>query len=369
MRTYCLLLITSLLAPCLAGQDGPQAAALKELAPRPVSFAKPALPLADAMTALTAQTGNALADQRRQKSNPTIQLPAGPIGFWPALDAVGKTSGIGFSPYALDGGVALVDTPYRAVPVAYAGLFRVAERRVAVSRDAETLAHHCHVALDVAWEPRFRPFYVDVRQVKVTYAPDAENKALTEEVPARGPVSAAGRAAIEVDLQAHAPHRSCSKITLLEGVVWAVGPSKMLTFRFPKIAVAKPGAKSAPIAPATTEGVTVTVAQLRRQPEALLVTVLIENPKGSPGFESHQSWLENNRIMLYRGAGAKKLSLIPTGNREEMRGNGARVVYEFAESGEQRLPDTLDGWTLEYETPGRIVELTAPFTLKDLALP
>ena len=35
----------------------------------------------------------------------------------------------------------------------------------------------------------------------------------------------------------------------------------------------------------------------------------------------------------------------------------------------QPLPATLDGWTLRYETPARIVELTAPFTFKDLALP
>ena len=46
-----------------------------------------------------------------------------------ALDAIGQASGIGFSPYLADGGVALVDSPYRRVPVHYAGLFRIAARR------------------------------------------------------------------------------------------------------------------------------------------------------------------------------------------------------------------------------------------------
>ncbi len=184
----------------------------------------------------------------------------------------------------------------------------------------------------------------------------------------RGPVATAGRGAIELDVLAAAPDRTCPRIAVLEGTLWAVGPSKMLSFRFAKLVVAKPGVK-AELAQAVQEGVTVTIGPIRRQADAVLVTVAIENPRGSPGFESHQSWLENNRIVLFHGTGAKKSSLAPTGTREEMRGNGARVVYEFAESPEQRLPDSLDGWTLAYETPGRIVELTAPFTLKELPLP
>jgi hypothetical protein len=369
MRILTIVLGACALAPVVFAQDEFQAAARKELQPRPIVFSKPELPLSEVLRELSAHTGNVVTDQRRQKSTPAIKLPTEPTTFWPALDTVGRSSGIKFSPYVAEGGVALVDAPYRQVPVAYSGIFRIAQRRVAVSRDEETQARLCHLALEVAWEPRFRPFYVDLRHVKLTYAPDAKNRQRQEMVAGRGPVSVAGRTAIELDVQAAAPDRSSPRIALVEGTVWAVGPSAMLSFRFTKLAIAKPGAKSPPPAQSTRDGVTVTIASIRRQADALLVTVVIENSKGGPGFESHQSWLENNRIVLSQGEGNKKRTLTPTGSREEMRGDGARVVYEFAESAEQRLPEMLDAWTLDYETPGRIVELTVPFALKDIALP
>ncbi len=360
--------IAAVTAAALA-QDDPQAAARKEIAPRSVVFAKSTLPLQQALAELGTQSGNAIGDPRRQKTNPAVALPSGPTTFWPALDAIAKSAGVGYSPYLAESGVALTDTPYRAAPTAYSGLFRVALRRIAVARDEETQAHHVQLAFDIAWEPRFRPFYVDLRQVKLVYAPDANRKIVRDTVAGRSAVPVAGRTAIEIDTLAAAPDRSCPRIAVLEGSLWAVGPSKMLAFRFGKLAIQKPGSKGLAAPPAKQDGVTVTIASIRRQADVLLVAVEIEHPKGWPSFETHQSWLDNNRIVLSRGDGAKKWTLTPTGSREEMRGNGAKVVYAFGETAEQRLPDALDGWTLDYETPGRIVELTAPFTLKDLALP
>ena len=351
----------------LAGADDP-AAARQELAPRLVTFSKGSLPLPEALAELTAGTGNTVADQRRHKTAPAVALPGGPTAFWPALDAIGRASGIGVSPYLADEGVGLVDAPYRPVPTAYAGIFRIAARRVAVTREEETQTRHCQLALDVAWEPRFRPFYVDLKTVTLTFAPDAANKVIRAAVPGRGSVAVAGRSAVELDVATVAPDRTCPRIAAIDGTVWAVGPSKMLTFTFGKLAVLPAGAK-APAAPpaAVQDGVTVTIAAIRRQSAALLVKVMIENPKGGPAFESFQSgaWLENNRIALQAG----QRTLAPTGSQETIRGRRAEIVYEFAASERQPLPAMLDGWTLRYETPGRIVELQAPFVLKDLPLP
>lgn len=370
MRAFAVLVAASFtLTVGAPAQDDSQAVARKQLDPRGIAFSAPALTLQRALAEVATQTGNTIGDLRRQKTNPTVTLPAGKTMFWPALDALAKASGIGYSAYSADAGVALTDTPYRAVPTAYAGIFRIALRRIAVSRDEETQAHHLQLAFDIAWEPRFRPFYIDLRQIKLAYAPDARGKALHDTVAGRSAVPVAGRTAIEIDALATAPDRSCPRIASLEGTLWAVGPSKMLAFRFDKLAIQKPGSKGPVAPPATQDGVTVTIAAIRRQADALLVAVEIENPKGGPSFETHQSWLDNNRIVLSRGAGDRKMTLTPTGSRDELRGSGAKVVYVFAESAEQRLPATLDGWTLEYETPGRIVELTAPFALKDLALP
>ncbi len=352
--------LAALLGAATAGDD-PQPVASQPLAPRPATFSKPALPLPAAITELSAGTGNAITDPRRERTVPTVILPAGPVTFWPALDAIGRSSGVGFSPYAVTGSVALTDAPYRPVPTAYAGLFRVAVRRLAVSRDEETRAHQCQLALDVAWEPRFQPFFVELKRLALTYAPDAKGRSPGADLPGQGPVHVAGRGGIELDVIAAAPDRTSPRIATAEGTLWAVGPSKMLTFTFDRLAL---GMK--PVQ-ASREGVTVRVASLRRQSDALLAKIEIENPKGGYGFESHQSWLENNLIVLRRGAGGP--ALMPSGSSETIRGHRAEVLYEFTANKDTPLPAALDGWTLRYETPGRIVELTARFSLKDLALP
>lgn len=346
--------------------DDPQAAGRKALAPRPVAFSKPMLSLQEALAELTKGTGNTVGDQRRDKTRPEIALPAAPTTFWPALDALGKASGIGFSTNLADGGVALVDAPYRPVPTAYGGIFRVALRRLAVVRDEETATRQCQLALDVAWEPRFQPFYLDLKELKITFAADAKKQVVEDRIVGRGPAHVAGRGAIELDVLTAAPDRTSPQIDALRGTLWAVGPSSMLTFSFDKLALLKPGQKPAP-AVQTQDGVTVKIASIRRNGAALVIKVQIENPKGWPYFESHQSWLDNNRIVLAHKD--KKRLLTSTGRQEDFKGSGAEVEYEFAESANQPLPATLDGWTLRYETPGAIVELTAPFAFKGIALP
>jgi hypothetical protein len=354
------------LAVAFAGGDDPQSTGRKALTPRPVAFSKRTLPLQDALAELAKSTGNKVGDQRRDKTRPETMLPAEPTNFWPALDAIGKASGIGFSANLADGGVALVDAPYRPIATAYGGIFRIALRRLAVAREEETATRHCQLALDVAWEPRFRPFYLDLKELKITFAPDAKKKVVEDRVLGRGPAHIAGRGAIELEVQTAAPDRSCPRIDALQGTLWAVGPSEMLAFSFDKLTLLKPGQPPAPLVQ-TQAGVTVKIASIRRNGDALLVKVQIENPKGSPGFESHQSWLDNNRIVLAHKD--RKRTLTSTGSRDDVKGLRADLEYEFAESASQPLPATLDGWTLRYETPGAIVELTAPFAFKGIALP
>jgi hypothetical protein len=354
------------LAASFAGDNDPQSAGRKALSPRPVAFSKRTLPLHEALAELAKFTGNTVGDQRRARTRPETMVPDGPTNFWPALDAIGKASGIGFSAHLADGGIAFVDTPYRPVPTAYGGIFRIALRRLAVAREEETPTRHCQLALDIAWEPRFQPFYLDLKDLKITFAPDAKKKVVEDRVLGRGPAHVAGRGAVELDVLTAAPDRTSPKIDALQGTVWAVGPSAMLTFSFDKLTLLKPGQKPAPRVE-TQDGVTVKLASIRRNGDALLVKVQIENPKGSPGFESHQSWLDNNRIVFAHKD--RKRTLTSTGSRDDVRGLRADVEYEFAESASQPLPASLDGWTLRYETPGAIVELTAPFAFKDIALP
>ncbi len=143
----------------------------------------------------------------------------------------------------------------------------------------------------------------------------------------------------------------------------------MLDFTFPKLAPITPDQK--PIEQ-TQDGVTVKLTQLVAGRERWSIDVLIENPPGGPTFESYQSWLDNNKIALVRDENGKKVVWAPDATEEQQLGQvtaeRAKIRYHFPiESGKR--PGSLADWTLQYRTPGRIVQIEAPFEFRDVPLP
>jgi hypothetical protein len=332
------------------------------LAPRPVTLPKAAVSLQTALDDLRAQSGNAVGDLRAVKTNPSLHLRRTKGSFWPLLDEIGRSSGIGFSAYAAEG-VALVDAPYRAVPTSYSGLFRLALKRIAASLDFEIKTHLLHVTLDVTWEPRFQPFYLEARNLSATYP------GRTVEIKEQGQLAVAGRGATELELRLPAPERGAARISVLEGTLAVIGPTRMLEFRFDKLAPL--AAKDEP-RQQTQDGVTVRLTRLVAGQGHWSVDVLIENPPGAPVFESFQSWLDNNKIALVREERGKTITWTPEPSEEQQLGQltarRAQIRYHFPlEAGKKR--GQLGDWTLTYRTPGRIVQVEVPFQFKDVPLP
>ncbi len=138
-----------------------------------VQQAPPEIMLEQALADLKKKTGNNVEDRRAHPTNP--KLKAVKTGeFWKTLDAIGKETGIGFSAYQPDSGVALVDKPYRELKTHYSGPFRFAVKRIAVSRDDETQVHTCLVTLDAAWEPRLAMLYLNVNKASVGFGKGLE---------------------------------------------------------------------------------------------------------------------------------------------------------------------------------------------------
>src|SRR5436305_4481936 len=77
--------------------DAAIANAQKELRPRPFQLKAEAIPLIDALTQLTKQTGNPVVDRRQKKSNPDLKLHLENSTFWPALDAIAQAASCGIS--------------------------------------------------------------------------------------------------------------------------------------------------------------------------------------------------------------------------------------------------------------------------------
>lgn len=332
--------------------------ALRELEPRRVTLPDGAHSVADVLRELAKQTGNVVIDQRKQPAKKKVDLALKQATFWEALDTLCKQAGCGFTPYG-EGGIALIDASPPRPYIHNQGIVRTAIKRRTCTVNDDTGGATCSIVMDVMWEPRFEPFYLSVGAVKATFAPDAKGKKLTSQSPPRGNVSVAGRQAVEIDIQLDAPDRSSPAVAELSGNVTFLGPSKMLTFTLP---VLKTGAAQ------KQEEVAVSVVKLREGADRWIVQVQIDNPEGTPSFESFQTWLDNNRVQLVQGPPGKQIVWRPEPNEAVLLETPRQAVIEYA-FGDPEGRGTASEWALVVRTPGRIVELTVPFAFKDVALP
>jgi hypothetical protein len=354
----------------LAGVPGPRdQEASKVLPPRLVSFQKSEIPLSKALAQIKEQTGISVIDRRLSRNDPKLVLAIARTPFWQALQAVAKAADARISPYQADGNLALTEGPYRPFPAVFHGPFQIAVKGLVLSQNLETDNRSCVVHLEVAWEPWFQPFYLDVGPATAVFAPDKNGKAIKAEIPSRGQHSIAGKLATEVEVRLPAPKRSSPGIDLLQGTFRVIGPSKMLTFTFP----ARKPIKNDPIRQ-EKEGVAVSLTKIAAKSDRWTFDVLIENPPGGPRFESYQSWLDNNQIYLEKGTGKDREVFFPDPAAEETLGNvtatRAAIRYHFTpRNGGRTMPGKLGDWKLVYRTPGRIVEVPVPFAFKGLDLP
>lgn len=358
-RSCFVVLIALAVAPLLAGQPASGA-----LGGRTVSLTKRGLSLADALTTFKDQTGIEIRDMRVVKSSQQLNLNLERTPFWQALDALARQADARVSVYQPDGKVALVGGPNRELPVSYDGIFRIQVRRLVLFRDLDTGIDTCTIHLETAWEPWFRPFYFEAGPSIAGYS--VGRKPVTATTPSQGKESVIGRLAVETRLRIAAPPRAVAKIDTLKGSFKVVGPSKMLAFQFENLKADPKGANPRTM---KQEGVTVKLVRVERQPDRWSFDLSIENPPGGPAFESYQSWLDNNEILLHKGEGKARQVLRHKPEDEESLENltatRAAIRYHFRPARQEKL----DGWNLTYTTPGRIVEATAEYSFRDLPLP
>lgn len=369
--TAILLISSVLLAHSSQGTDEADIAkAIEELQPRPVTIKADAMPLNKALAELARQTGNQVADRRLDKTDPSLKLDLEKVTFWPALETLARKSGCGISTFQPDGQVALVDGSTADAPTAFAGIFRVRARRGSVTRDYEDGSRVLNLALDIAWEPRVEPLYLDVGPIEAVFAPEGKGMQTPAKAPAQSKIGIAGHSAARVEIHLPAPDRSALKIKSLEGRLRVTGPGKMLTFTFPALKAMKKGDESLRLA---HDGTQVSLVEMKPGTARWQVEVHITNPPVRSPFESYQSGLGNNRITLEKGEGTNRMvwTARPEDERvirEERDGARAEIMYTFAVPSKKSVGAPSD-WTLVYRTPGRIVEMEVPLTLKDLTLP
>jgi hypothetical protein len=237
---------------------------------------------------------------------------------------------------------------------AISGPFRIVPRNVIgkLSLDDGSVSHE--VQLDVHWEPRMPVYRID-NYPSITKAEDDRGTSLVPR-PASARHYPTG-AITDMTVQLTGLTRDSKRIGTLSGEFRATVAAKLLAVRFADL-----GGKF-PITQ-TEDGVKLTLKSFEKTNNTWDAELLLEYPTNHPSFESfeEQKWLRDNRLTLI-GPGAKPLEA----DSEDVNAGGRFVsaTYRFKVAGN---PVT-KGWSLVCETPGPLMEVKVPFTLKNIPIP
>jgi hypothetical protein len=221
------------------------------------------------------------------------------------------------------------------------------------------------LTLELAWEPRFLPYLIEPGPASLR----AGNGFMTK-VPARAAVPVADQSAREIELMFAAPPRSAPMINELAGTLTVTTPiaQHRFEFKYPKVKSHQ-----------STDGVQVTVNNVATQPDRWTVELTVQHPAAAPQFDSFQRWLggkvwlDSTTCVFERGVGENLQILRPDPLRTQIVSASAERVtvrFQFLKNNPGGVPlENIDSMKLVCRTPGRMVEMTVPYTFKDLPLP
>jgi hypothetical protein len=338
----------------------------RDLTPRLVTI-EDELTVSKALAELEKQTG-LKAEDRREGTDSKIRLKLNKVTFWQALDAIAREADGVVNLYERDYAIALRPRPegYSTPPVSYDGIFRTTVRRITALRNLDSENSNYTADLEVAWEPRFRPFRLDLNPADLTVQDEKDRKIALEESQ-NEPRAVSNKLHVTFNIPLGPVQRSSPRLGLLKGNVKFVGPTRMETFAFDKtLAEIKKDPKAGEL---SQEGVTVKVSSLDLAKDHWTVVLALEYPAGGPQFESFESWLVHNEILLKNKNDGHTFPN-NSGYNIDAVGNRARIEYNFVDSRKDKLTrGDPDDWKLVYKTPGVIVDVPMAFEFKNVPLP
>jgi len=336
----------------------------QELPPRPVTLEGEWF-LDKALADLNKQSGVKVDDRRRTKAEKTLKLDLKAVTFWQAIDAIAQSANAQVSLYQRDGVIALVDGPHIALPVSYHGPFRVTIQRKVLVDDLIAESHQLIVTLEIAWEPRFRPYLLETTPKSVAVEDDAKHELPVAEDGGKSAVE--GKLAASVELHLPAPPRSVARLGSLRGEFTVTGAGEMLTFTFDTLDQLKDDAKSRE---QKQKGVVVRLGKPVLTDDLWTVEAQLDYPRHGPKFESFQSWIGYNEMYLQRDVGDQRFPNTGGYSVESTGSNRAVIRYHFIDKRPEKLTrGSPADWRVMYKTPGILLEVPVPFAFKDVSLP
>jgi hypothetical protein len=320
-----------------------------------------------ALEELEKQTGISVEDQR-EGTDSKLTLKLNKVTFWQALDAIARDAD-GRVEYYRGGKIVLGKRPdgYTNPPVCYDGIFRAMVREIEIRRTLDTENATYSAIIEVAWEPRFRPFRLDFNPADLSVEDEKSRKIELPEAEKES-LAVTSKAFVLFRVPLGSIQRSSQKLGLLKSPLKFIGPTRMDSFAFDKtLAELQKNPKAREM---TQEGVTVGVTNLELPSDHWTLVMSLEYPADGPQFESFESWLIFNELVLKSKEGDKTFPSNGGYVIQGTAGNRATIEYHFVDSKKDKLTrGNPDDWKPVYKVPGLIVEVPMKFEFKDVPLP
>ncbi len=312
----------------------------------------------DALAEIAKQTGNKVSFESSDAApNKEIELKADKQAFWEVMDDVMIQASLRMNPYSSTEGVVLIpdDTVIPGPEPHFNGPFQITAVSTQATKPFSAGGDgRLDVSLQVAWEPRLKPIFIEVpmKEMKVQVGSD-EFPGLNPEANPEIPVNPEGAAA-QIDLQFPRLPRSAEKIDKLTGEIVVAVPSEKHKYVFEKFANGKRQSEK-------FGQVTVTLENARRNGSVFEMRILAEFQAAQGALDSFRGWILSNRAYLLD---AKQNRLENVGlNTYSVSGNSVGVAFLF------QINSDPNDYTLVYESPGMITRQNVKFELNDIELP
>ncbi len=283
--------------------------------------------------------------------------------FWDIVELISSETNLQIDPYGGEEGQLALSPSYseatndaKALDLTdVSGVMRFQVTRVDSTRSFNNpQLSHGSVTLKMHWEPRIKPIAIDVplNKFRITDEFDKTYEPETPEVVLPGMVTQT-IPELEFPIRTALFDRQVEELKSVKGVVRAVLPGRIETFKFKDLATQPEGVSQ------TKAGATVTYLGTNKNEELWGVRISLKFDDENNALESHQSWVTENLVML----------IDKDGNQNEpfaqevylQSGKAVGIEYFFGENPA--------GNDLVYRTPAAIVNLELPFNIKGIPLP
>lgn len=297
------------------------------------------------------------------RADEEINLDWKNLSFWEALENLAKLTR---TQIQVGDQIRLIPMDQPEIFTHLDGPFRMVLRRLSSSVELSGGRRMSQATLEIAWDPRLQPFFLETIPSQQRIVEEGD-KLLTPISSGSSLAPVDGKIALTIEVPLPTPKRPISQLSLLEGTLKAIGPSKMAQFRFGSLDQLESSSSSPEVRQRTENGLVCRISRVKLNPDRWTVQVQIDTPPGGNQLESFQSWVVNNDLVL-KSLDGKRSFGSSSNIVESVNERRAIVSYNFVPRPSRELGNPGD-WQVSYTSPVSIISMPIRYRFRNIPLP